>query len=601
MSIGEYQIDGQVTYILKQHQDILVHISKYCKHSAADNKSECLLQQMMNHIETLNPFLMEMGIFAPFYDYSSTKTFNGYRTLIECYANSLKCFFTSLKSARHLVKNMVLPGYKCLNPLSYECQHWYDHIREMSLLIIMACSMHKLSDKFMKCVMNTKSFFGTPIGFQYSEMLKEAFVLLTSTMSVYPEYSKSIFDEFTIQTLMKKSVKYILNPNQRIDKAHTSYLNATVGFSKTLFGLSNVKLIDYVARYQQQTVALNTFYTLPSLAIYISPNNRSKSCKISHIRLEKGQPVRVKLISKYIMQETLGALNINKSSMPSDMLYSTSPPKTIMFHIHGGGFIAEWSSTHETYLREWTDAFSIPILSVDYSESPKEVFPTPVLQCFYAYIWMLEEKPMGWTGDNIVFVGDSAGGNIVTAVLLKAIDEGIRVPDQLFLFYPALNITSDLSPSRLVGLIDPVLNFHVMLACLKAYFGLISANNEGQTVLRKLTEDYNSQLLFDLHKIAYETSSNNFLASPVYASDEHLAKFPNTMFFVSSVDPLLDDSISMAKRLNNLGVDVHLEVFKDIPHGFLQIKPNKPCTAASKQCLQLMQQTIFNLTAYVEL
>ncbi|KAI0986364.1 hypothetical protein GJ496_004883 [Pomphorhynchus laevis] len=70
---------------------------------------------------------------------------------------------------------------------------------------------------------------------------------------------------------------------------------------------------------------------------------------------------------------------------------------------------------------------------------------------------------------------------------------------------------------------------------------------------------------------------------------------------VSSVDPLLDDSISMAKRLNNLGVDVHLEVFKDIPHGFLQIKPNKPCTAASKQCLQLMQQTIFNLTAYVEL
>jgi len=37
-------------------------------------------------------------------------------------------------------------------------------------------------------------------------------------------------------------------------------------------------------------------------------------------------------------------------------------------------------------------------------------------------------------------VGDSAGGNLVTALTILCIQSKIRVPDGLFLVYPALNI-----------------------------------------------------------------------------------------------------------------------------------------------------------------
>ena len=35
------------------------------------------------------------------------------------------------------------------------------------------------------------------------------------------------------------------------------------------------------------------------------------------------------------------------------------------------------------------------------------------------------------------------------------------------------------------------------------------------------------------------------------------------------LDPMLDDSITLAKRLRDLGNEVHLDVLEDLPHGFL--------------------------------
>ena len=35
------------------------------------------------------------------------------------------------------------------------------------------------------------------------------------------------------------------------------------------------------------------------------------------------------------------------------------------------------------------------------------------------------------------------------------------------------------------------------------------------------------------------------------------------------LDPLLDDSVMFAKRLDEAGAEVHLDVFDDLPHGFL--------------------------------
>lgn len=46
------------------------------------------------------------------------------------------------------------------------------------------------------------------------------------------------------------------------------------------------------------------------------------------------------------------------------------------------------------------------------------------------------------------------------------------------------------------------------------------------------------------------------------------------------LDPCLDDSVSFAKRLDSLGVDIHLDAVDDVPHGFLNF------ALVSDECMQ---------------
>ncbi len=45
-------------------------------------------------------------------------------------------------------------------------------------------------------------------------------------------------------------------------------------------------------------------------------------------------------------------------------------PKTVIFHIHGGGFISMSSFIHQSYTRRWANSLNIPIISVDYGKAP---------------------------------------------------------------------------------------------------------------------------------------------------------------------------------------------------------------------------------------
>ena len=47
----------------------------------------------------------------------------------------------------------------------------------------------------------------------------------------------------------------------------------------------------------------------------------------------------------------------------------------IFFHMHGGGFIAQTSKSHQSYLRQWSRNLNMPIFSVDYSLAPQAPFP----------------------------------------------------------------------------------------------------------------------------------------------------------------------------------------------------------------------------------
>jgi len=158
----------------------------------------------------------------------------------------------------------------------------------------------------------------------------------------------------------------------------------------------------------------------------------------------------------------------------------------LILHAHGGGFISQSSQSHEIYLKPWCKELRIPIVSMDYSLAPEYPYPRAAQECFYIYAWCLLNKNMlGWTGEKIICVGDSAGGVMVTNVVQQAIINKIRIPDALVPIYTPFLATYSMSPSRLLAIMDPLLNLGILFRCVAAYCGF-DAESDKQRLKNEL-------------------------------------------------------------------------------------------------------------------
>jgi acetyl esterase/lipase len=115
----------------------------------------------------------------------------------------------------------------------------------------------------------------------------------------------------------------------------------------------------------------------------------------------------------------------------------------------------------------------------------------------------------------------------------------VRLPDALMLSCPALNLSLEISPSRVIGDQDPVLPS-----------GLISAISDAYVPAE------------------VGVSKRDPLVSPLYAPDDILRLFPPTLLYASSDDPLLDDSVYFNTRLRCLGVLSDLRATHHMPHAY---------------------------------
>jgi len=85
---------------------------------------------------------------------------------------------------------------------------------------------------------------------------------------------------------------------------------------------------------------------------------------------------------------------------------------------------------------------------------------------------MNAETKLGIKPEKILLVGDSAGGNLVAACTIMAIDRGFRVPDGLILAYPALSLSKlRFTPSLMLSVDDQLLPYPFLKMCLDSYCG----------------------------------------------------------------------------------------------------------------------------------
>jgi acetyl esterase/lipase len=198
-------------------------------------------------------------------------------------------------------------------------------------------------------------------------------------------------------------------------------------------------------------------------------------------------------------------------------------------YYHGGGYALGSLHSHRNFLSHLATACRAPILSVDYGLAPEHPFPAGLDDGVSALGWAIDQAG---AGVKTIIGGDSAGGGLTLAVLLKVRDGGGTLPDATALFSPWTDLTAsgDSITSRADA--DPML----------------SADSFDEGVARYLQG-------------AVEPADP--LASPLFG--DH-AGLPPTYISVGDAEIILDDSTRLATRMGDAGVDVKIVVADEMFH-----------------------------------
>jgi len=128
------------------------------------------------------------------------------------------------------------------------------------------------------------------------------------------------------------------------------------------------------------------------------------------------------------VDEELGGVPCERSSMPG-----TSPDRHLLY-LHGGGFTLGSIASHREVVSAITTHGHLCGHSVAYRQPPEDRFPAAVDDVVAAYRGLLDS---GVRAEQIAIAGDSAGGNLCLALLLRAKSDDLPMPACAALICPA--------------------------------------------------------------------------------------------------------------------------------------------------------------------
>jgi len=210
------------------------------------------------------------------------------------------------------------------------------------------------------------------------------------------------------------------------------------------------------------------------------------------------------------------------------------PPNSIkdhvILHIHGGGFIAGSPLGSRRITSAIAEATNLKILSIDYRLAPEYPFPAPLEDCVTAYNWLLSN---GFNSENIIIAGESAGGNLTLATLLKLKDQGIDLPAGSFCLSPGTDCTLSDDSFFKNGATDPGLGDMAIFWWIAAYLG---------------GED-----------------PHNPYVSPLFGD---LSGLPPILIQASSCEMLYSDAYRFVEKAKKAGVNATLQSWDEMNHVF---------------------------------
>ncbi|MFE7358113.1 alpha/beta hydrolase, partial [Streptomyces sp. NPDC057543] len=203
---------------------------------------------------------------------------------------------------------------------------------------------------------------------------------------------------------------------------------------------------------------------------------------------------------------------------------------------HGGGWVLGGLDTHDGLCRELAARTGAVVVSVDYRLAPEHRFPSAAEDAYAVTAWVSANAArLGCDAGRLAVAGDSSGGNLAAAVTLMARDRGGPGIAAQLLAYPVLDHRMATPSYRTYGT-----GFFHTSAHMRWYWEqYLDGGGDG-------AHPY---------------------ASPGLAFD--LTGLPPAVVVLPECDPLRDDALAYARRLETAGSTPQVRVWPGTFHGFL--------------------------------
>lgn len=206
-------------------------------------------------------------------------------------------------------------------------------------------------------------------------------------------------------------------------------------------------------------------------------------------------------------------------------------PKRVILYLHGGGYVfglEEFSTAYKAMTQNLAYLCKAEVYAVDYSLAPEHPFPAAIEDADRAYKQLLRN---GVKPSDIFISGDSAGGGLTIALLMKLRDEGTPLPRAAIPLSPWTDMAHTGESITLREESDPMISG----ASLKRFSELIVKD-------KSVKDPY---------------------ISPLYGNFRGL---PPMLIMVGGREVLYDDSIRVAEKARQAGVDVTLDIIEHMIH-----------------------------------
>ncbi|XP_078378921.1 arylacetamide deacetylase-like [Oculina patagonica] len=255
---------------------------------------------------------------------------------------------------------------------------------------------------------------------------------------------------------------------------------------------------------------------------------------------------------------------------PKHLLSDAGKKSTGVVYLHGGGWtIGSVDMYHPLTYRLAKEA-NVVLISVEYRLAPKHTFPAQFHDCYAVVKTLLATgDKYGIDTNRLVVAGDSAGGNLATAVALKLRDEGKRLAAQV-LVYPVLQFM-DFSLPSFKKQSTTFLTTHKVAECWSYYMtgtpvmaSSFLAHNHSMHLRNTKYSSYigiedkgkrqpQIKPLDGIPKVVLDALTD-YRASPLMA--DNVKGLPKTLLLTCEFDILKDEAVLYKARLQDAGVKV---------------------------------------------